>query len=476
MMSARLPCALFLMCLTAEGGCALHRPPVPVPDEAPDPAALFQAGLDALQQAEPSLEQALQLFGRACDVGAGLPRAQYCFNAGWAADQLGLVEAAEQGYTDALTADPRYGPAAHNLAALYMATDRPQRAVEVCEAQLPSTPDNPSLLLQLAAALAQAGDLAGAEERVQQVMKRQPDHARAYDVLAYAYYVNGMYEMSLLVGEMPAAGEPDAGDLNLRGLAWLKLGEEEMAAEQFRRARVLEPDHAQANLNLGFIATRSADYPTAAECFHTVLAHQPHSADARIGLAVAHRGVADFDGALAQYDRVLATQPTHPLALLNKAMVLDLAGRFDESLTVLDRHAAAHGEEATAAAREQVLAHQRAWEDEQRRIREWEEWLERRRAEAREATAALERDLEQAADLKERFGDRADAVHPSFNESLYGYMMQAWEAIELEDDPDLIRLVHEYLRQFITEEYLPAIGEPVETWSRPDAARATTPR
>ncbi len=463
-MSARLPCALFVMCLTAQGGCAVHRPPPP-PDEAPDPAALHRAGIGLLEQGDPSsLEEALSRFRGACEIGAGQPRARYCFNAGWTAEQLGLVDRAQEGYREALAADPGYGRAAQNLAALYLSTDRPELAVEIYEAQLEHTPDDPSTQLQLAAALAEAGDLAAAEERVQQVMRRWPDNRRAYDVLAYAYYVHGKYEMCLLAGGMPAAGEPDAADINLRGLALLKLSEEELAAEQFRQARALEPAHPQVNLNLGFLAARSADYPTAAECFHTVLDQQPDSKEARIGLAVAYRGVADFDAALAQYDRVLAEAPGHAMALLNKAMVLDLAGRYDEALTVLDEHSALHGEEPTAASRRQVLEHRRAWEEEQQRIQDWERWLQARQAQARVAAAALEEDLERAEDLYERFGDRADDVHPSFNENLRAHVRHAQEALGYEDDPELIQLAHEYLVQFIIEEYLPAIEEPGESW------------
>lgn len=463
-MSARIPCALFMMCLTAHGGCAVHHPPPP-PEETPDPAVLHQAGVELLRRGDtPSLEEALPLFCRACELGADQPRSRYCFNAGWTADRLGLVDRAEEGYREALAADPGFEPAAHNLAALYSASGRADRAVELYEARLEHASDDPSTLLQLAAALAEAGDLAGAEERIQQVMRRWPDSGRAYDVLAHAYYVHEKYEMCLLAGSMPAAGEPDAGDLNLRGLAWLQLGEEEMAAAQFRLARALDPEHPQANLNLGFLAARSADYPTAAECFHTVLARQPDSNEARVGLAVAYRGVADFDGALAQYDRVLARDPHLAMALLNKAMVLDLAGRYDEALAVLDQHATVHGEEATAASRQQILEHRRGWEEEQRRIEEWEQWLEFRRAQAREAAEALESDLQRAEELFERFGDRADAVHPSFNEALRAYVREAWAAIGYEDDPDLILLAHEYLQRFIIEEYLPAIGEPTDSW------------
>ena len=90
---------------------------------------------------------------------------------------------------------------------------------------------------------------------------------------------------------------------NTMGLVELKKKNISPAIKQFKKAVGLNPNLAEARLNLAALSLNNRDYDTAEENFRAVLKLQPRNFEASIGLGVALRGNKKIDEAEAQYKK-----------------------------------------------------------------------------------------------------------------------------------------------------------------------------
>jgi len=101
-------------------------------------------------------------------------------------------------------------------------------------------------------------------------------------------------------------GVADASLDNDRGVAALHSGDTPRALRAFRAALAEEPDHVDANLNVGALALQAADYVEARQRFGQVLVSQPAHSEALLGMAAALAGSGEVDAALERVDGYLA--------------------------------------------------------------------------------------------------------------------------------------------------------------------------
>ena len=92
---------------------------------------------------------------------------------------------------------------------------------------------------------------------------------------------------------------------NTMGLVELKKKNISPAIKQFKEAVSLNPNLAEARLNLAALSLNNRDYVTAEENFRSVLKLQPRNFEASIGLGVALRGNKKIDEAEAQYKKAM---------------------------------------------------------------------------------------------------------------------------------------------------------------------------
>ena len=92
---------------------------------------------------------------------------------------------------------------------------------------------------------------------------------------------------------------------NTMGLVELKKKNISPAIKQFKEAVGLNPNLAEARLNLAALSLNNRDYVTAEENFRAVLKLQPRNFEAAIGLGVALRGNKKIDEAEAQYKKAM---------------------------------------------------------------------------------------------------------------------------------------------------------------------------
>ena len=92
--------------------------------------------------------------------------------------------------------------------------------------------------------------------------------------LATGYYQEGKTEIALDELKQAIVADPTFGDAyNLRGLVYMRLGDNRQAEESFRRALAINPRDANAHHNFGWLQCQLGRYPEAMRSFEQAMAH-----------------------------------------------------------------------------------------------------------------------------------------------------------------------------------------------------------
>jgi Flp pilus assembly protein TadD len=108
---------------------------------------------------------------------------------------------------------------------------------------------------------------------------------------------------------------------NTLGLVELKKKNISPAIKQFKEAVGLNPNFAEARMNLASLSLNNRDYVTAEENFRQVIKLQPKNFEASIGLGVALRGNKKIDEAEAQYNSAKGLDPSQGASYFNLGLL-----------------------------------------------------------------------------------------------------------------------------------------------------------
>jgi tetratricopeptide (TPR) repeat protein len=152
----------------------------------------------------------------------------------------------------------------------------------------------------------------------------------AYENLARIYYDRGHIKdksylvlANLVVTQgvrvLKNEGRESADLYNIQGLLLLERQDQVNALKAFKEAVRVEPNHVEANLNIGFISIRFRDYATAEKAFEIALkdSRQAKNTEAHLALGVAQRGLKKFKEAEASYNKALKLNASDPRPLYN---------------------------------------------------------------------------------------------------------------------------------------------------------------
>jgi len=153
----------------------------------------------------------------------------------------------------------------------------------------------------------------------------------------------GPIELSGVVQE-PASTSPES--YFLQGLENEKLDNRPQALEAYRRALSIDDTHAPANLRLGLMMLRAADFDSARN--HLERAVLAGEAEAEYYLGMLCRYLGDPRTAADHYERVPLNNPLWSAAQRGLAAVALLEGRWQDAATLL-RSAVAEGGQAAQA-------------------------------------------------------------------------------------------------------------------------------
>ena len=108
---------------------------------------------------------------------------------------------------------------------------------------------------------------------------------------------------------------------NTLGLVELKKKNISPAIKQFKEAVGMNPNFAEARMNLAALSLNNRDYVTAEESFRAVLKLQPKNFEASIGLGVALRGNKKIDEAETQYNSAKGLDPSQGASYFNLGLL-----------------------------------------------------------------------------------------------------------------------------------------------------------
>jgi type IV pilus assembly protein PilF len=149
--------------------------------------------------------------------------------------------------------------------------------------------------------------------------------------LASNYYAEGKTEIALEELKQVIQTDPYFPDAyNMRGLIYMRLGDNRQAEEGFRRALALNPRDSDAAHNYGWLLCTTQRYPEATRAFQQALVNPLYGDRAKthmaMGLCQARAGqVADAEASLA---RSYELDPGNPITGYNLARLLYQRGEF----------------------------------------------------------------------------------------------------------------------------------------------------
>ena len=144
--------------------------------------------------------------------------------------------------------------------------------------------------------------------------------------------------------------EPERGPRALDADDWYNVGVDleavtlEEAARAYRMALEADPDHPQANVNLGRLLHEKGEVAAAREHYRRALASDPKNPVAVYNLGVALEDDGDVEGAIGLYLRAVRLDPARADAHFNLARIYEGRGERDKAFRHLLRYRALVGD------------------------------------------------------------------------------------------------------------------------------------
>lgn len=260
------------------------------------------------------------------------------FNSGVVLEECGQTDKAEGIYAQLTAQAPKFDLAYNNLGVIYWkkgqeakALDMFKKGVEANKLAARAARNNVAGLLRNQFILNSDVNAFGeAEKSIQGVLALDSGNQAAYENLARIYYDRGhrkdksyLVLANLVVTQgvrvLKTDGRESADLYNVQGLLLLERQDQVNALKAFKEAVRVEPNHVEANLNIGFISIRFRDYATAEKAFETALKdqRQAKNVEAHLALGVAQRGLKKFKEAEKSYNTAIKLNANDPRALFN---------------------------------------------------------------------------------------------------------------------------------------------------------------
>ena len=190
---------------------------------------------------------------------------------------------------------------------------------------------------QQAIAALNARQLAEAERLFRRLLRSQPRHAGALNLLTIVLMNAGRFpEAETFIAKAVAlGGASDVSHYNY-GLILKQLNRPADALRQFNQAAAINPTVAETFNNRGTVFNALGQYEKAISDFDRAIALDPKSATALCNRGKSLAKMRRHDEALASYDEALAREPGLIEAWLGRGNVLTDLKRHDEALVAYD--------------------------------------------------------------------------------------------------------------------------------------------
>jgi cellulose synthase operon protein C len=197
------------------------------------------------------------------------------------------VPNARKAFEQALTLDPKFFPAAANLASLDTRDNKPDLAKQRYQTVLEKDPKNSQALIALARHIARAG---GAKKEVLDLLLRakssNPGAVPPVLALANYYMENDQPRDAIPLLQEGLQQNPERPEmLELLGMSYMRVNERSQAVEAFDRLIRLDPKSATMHYRMGELKAAMRDETGAIASFRRASELQPKAVEPRIAIA-----------------------------------------------------------------------------------------------------------------------------------------------------------------------------------------------
>jgi predicted O-linked N-acetylglucosamine transferase (SPINDLY family) len=222
----------------------------------------------------------------------------------------------------------------HQLGVEAMRNGQIDVGIELMQRCVQADPARPTVLLNLARALTQAGRREAAVAAYDRALAARPSFAEAHYGLGNAYMVFHEPNRALESYERLLALDPaHAAGWSNRGNALQGLGRLDEAVESYDRALALRADVALTHYNRANALRSLGQFEAALKSYDRALGLNPRLAEAHNNRGLTLRALAKPDEeALAAFDRAIALKPRFVEALIERGNVLRDTQRPDAAL------------------------------------------------------------------------------------------------------------------------------------------------
>ena len=212
-----------------------------------------------------------------------------------------------------------------------------QQLVSPATQTLPARDDR-AAQLQSALVLHQQGHFDEAEVLYQKILRDQPEHFDALQLLATIAAQKKRFEEAVALFDRALKINPDHPNmLNNRGVALKALTRYEEALWSYDKALALKPDYADACYNRAFVLKKLMRYEDAIKSYDEAIALNADYADAWYNRGNTLLELNRYEEALLSYDRVIALKPDDTAAHFNRGIALQRVKRNEDALVSYEK-------------------------------------------------------------------------------------------------------------------------------------------
>jgi protein O-GlcNAc transferase len=254
-------------------------------------------------------------------------------NLGFALNEQGLAEDAQEALTRALVLDPRMGDAHYLLGTIAQTQHQAELACEHFRKALGLAPDFEFAYRDLAFLLFQRGLLADAKQVVLQGITHNPHLANLHFYLGNLYHEEQQLDLAVASFEQALSIAPDQADiLATLGLMLVKKGQPDQAVPILQKAVALNSNLLDAHNNLGNALQELGRFQEAAASYRLAIQLNPAYPALHNNLGNTLECLSQFDEAVECFRLAIGLQPDFAAASNNLGNVLQKLGRFDDAI------------------------------------------------------------------------------------------------------------------------------------------------
>lgn len=244
------------------------------------------------------------------------------------------LPAARASFDKALSLDPKYYPAAFNLAMLDVREGKPEAARARYDALLAKDATSEDLLLaQADLYLMTSGSTEEATKLVERAVKAHPQSPRSRLAQVALVRRQGDKKATLAAAEAAQAALPlDPQVAEAVGAAQMASGNANQAIETFRKATQAQPQNAAPMLRLAEAQAASNDLPGAIVSARKAVALAPGSAVAWMTLARVQLSAGHPDDAIAEARKLQKDYPDRAVGYAFEGEVWGLQRKYDQAV------------------------------------------------------------------------------------------------------------------------------------------------